>query len=161
MLNLRQSGQAALMMTLAISVMAMSACSRTPATPPGLTESGTLQPCPDSPNCVSSLAPETDEEHRIEPLPLLGEPDTAIDRMATLVDQMPRTTILEQRDNYLAAEFRTLVLRFRDDVEFLLDEENGLIHVRSASRTGYSDLGVNRRRVEDIRTAWDETNPAE
>jgi len=153
--------QAVTMLALAISLGVVSACSRTPATPPGLTESGSLQPCPDSPNCVSSLALATDEEHRIDPLPLLGEADTAIERMAALVDQMPRTTILEQGDDYLATEFRTLIMRFGDDVEFLLDEENGLIHVRSASRTGYSDLGVNRRRVEDIRAAWDEANPAE
>lgn len=157
MLELRS----AMMLALAITVGAASACSRTPATPPGLTESGTLQPCPDSPNCVSSLAPATDEEHSIEALPLLGEADTAIERMAALVDAMPRTKILEQRDDYLAAEFRTLILRFGDDVEFLLDEENGLIHVRSASRTGHSDLGVNRRRVEDIRAAWNEANPEE
>lgn len=161
MFNVKQGARAAMTLALLTGVAAMSACSRTPATPPGLTDSGTLQPCPDSPNCVSSLAPETDEEHSVEALPLLGEPDTAIERMASLVDQMPRTTILKQRDDYLAAEFRTLVFRFGDDVEFLLDEENGLIHVRSASRTGYSDLGVNRRRVEDIRAAWEEANPAE
>jgi uncharacterized protein (DUF1499 family) len=64
---------------------------------------------------------------------------------------MKRVEIIENRDNYLHAEFTSLIFRFVDDVEFLIDAPNGVIQVRSASRKGYSDMGVNRRRVEEIR----------
>lgn len=67
---------------------------------------------------------------------------------------MPRTRIRRDEAAYLHAEFRSLIFRFVDDVEFLLDADAGVIHVRSASRLGYSDLGVNRRRVEAIRQAF-------
>lgn len=148
---------AALVLPLAVG---LSACGHGgPATPPGLSDSGQLMACPDSPNCVSSQA--DDEEHKIEALPLLGEPSTAIERLAALVDAMPRTEILKKDERYLAVEFRTPLMRFSDDVELVLDEPNGLIQVRSASRTGYSDLGVNRKRVEQIRSAWAEINPAQ
>ena len=69
--------------------------------------------------------------------------------------QEPRITIVREEEGYMHAEARSLLFRFVDDVEFLLDADNRLIHVRSASRTGYSDLGVNRRRVERIRTAFE------
>lgn len=135
------------------------ACSRTPATPPGLTESGALQACPDSPNCVSSLA--TTEQHGIEALPLLGDPDSAMERLVAVVDQMPRTEVLAQDGDYAAFEFRTRIMRYGDDVEFLLDREKSVIEVRSASRVGHSDLGANRKRVEKIREVWAAANPAE
>lgn len=68
--------------------------------------------------------------------------------MATL----PRTRLVDEDDSYLHYEFTTLLLRFVDDVEFLFDETTKTIHFRSASRTGYSDLGVNRKRMEQVRT---------
>lgn len=113
-------------------------------------EKGRLAPCPDSPNCVSSRS--TDKRHRIEPITFHGAPADAFARLKSVIQSMKRTHIVEETDDYLHAEFRSALFGFVDDVEFWLEEENSLIHVRSASRTGYWDLGVNRRRIEDIRT---------
>jgi uncharacterized protein (DUF1499 family) len=66
-----------------------------------------------------------------------------------------RATIVEEKADYLHAEMRSLIFRFVDDVEFSLDADAGLINVRSASRVGYSDFGVNRRRMQRIRAAFD------
>lgn len=106
-----------------------------------------LGPCPSTPNCVSSLA--ADDLHRIDPLPMpAGNP---IDRIAEVVLSLPRTAIVERDDAYLHATFTSRVFRFVDDVEFLVDHDAGVVHVRSASRVGVGDLGVNRSRVEEIR----------
>ena len=115
-------------------------------------DNGRLAGCPESPNCVSSEA--DDEEHFIEPLSFDGEPAAAMMRLKSVIESLPRTVIVSADDNYLHAEFTTLVFRYVDDVEFLMDADSRQIQVRSASRTGYSDLGTNRRRVEAIRTAW-------
>ena len=115
---------------------------------------GRLAPCPASPNCVSSLA--DDDVHRVAPLPLSGAAAMAIDRLAGIVRSLPRTSVVAATESYLHAEFRSAVFRFVDDVEFLADESAGVIHVRSASRVGTSDLGVNRRRIEALRARWSE-----
>ena len=121
--------------------------------PPSLgARQGRLAPCPSSPNCVSSLA--DDEMHRIVPLPFSGTAGAAIDRLAGTVRSLPRASVITATETYLHAEFRSAIFRFVDDVEFLVDEPAGVIHVRSASRVGSSDLGVNRRRVEAIRARW-------
>jgi uncharacterized protein (DUF1499 family) len=65
------------------------------------------------------------------------------------VQAMPRTTIVSQRENYLYAEFRTKLLRYVDDVELFFDGR--VVQVRSCSRLGRRDFGVNRRRVEELR----------
>ena len=106
-----------------------------------------LAPCPDSPNCVSSLA--SDEVHEIDPLPLPTADPIAVVR--EIVESFPRTTIVAADDRYLHATFASRVFRFVDDVEFLVDEAAGVLQVRSASRLGYGDMGVNRGRVEEIR----------
>lgn len=110
---------------------------------------GRLKPPPATPNAVSSQA--DDEAHRIEPLRYSGDGRQAFARLRDLVAGWPRATIVQAADGYLHAEFTTRWLRFVDDVEFLLDPAAGVIHVRSASRVGYSDLGTNRRRVEAMR----------
>ena len=115
---------------------------------------GRLAPCPSSPNCVSSQA--DDDVHRIAPLPFSGAAASAIDRLAGIVRSLPRASVITSTEDYLRAEFRSAVFRFVDDVEFLADESAGMVHVRSASRVGSSDLGVNRRRVETIRARWNE-----
>ena len=114
----------------------------------------TLAPCPASPNCVSSQA--TDAEHLTEPLRFTGEATLAWNRLKSALGTESRLSIVEDTGSYLHAEVRSLVFRFVDDVEFVLDPEAGVIQVRSASRTGYSDFGVNRRRVERIRKAFSE-----
>lgn len=111
--------------------------------------SGQLAPCPASPNCVSDRA--TDDGHKIEPLTYSGDRAAALAKLASIVTTHPRARIVEQRDDYLYAEFTSALWRFVDDVEFLCDADGRTIHVRSASRVGYGDLGVNRRRIEDIR----------
>lgn len=118
-----------------------------------------LAPCPGSPNCVSSLAPGSDREHYIEPFSFSGDPAAAWQRLKTAVLAEKRVTIVEERNGYLHAEIRSLIFRFVDDVEFSLAADAGLINVRSASRTGYSDFGVNRKRVERIRAAFNSQPP--
>lgn len=119
-------------------------------------KNGLLSPCPGSPNCVSSLA--DDPSHGIDPLRFRGDPDAAFARLIQLLKGRSNTVIIEESDSYLRVELRTTL--FVDDGEFLLNRERNVIEVRSASRLGYSDLGKNRRRMEEIRRAFAETEPA-
>ena len=105
---------------------------------------GKLKACPDSPNCVNSQS--NDEQSKIAPLP-----GVAISKIKEVVEGMERTKIVEESDNYLYAEFTSKLMGYVDDVEFYLDNSANVVHVRSASRLGKSDLGVNRKRVEEIR----------
>jgi uncharacterized protein (DUF1499 family) len=118
---------------------------------------GRLSSCPGSPNCVSSQA--EDDAHRLAPLVFAGDPGGAWARLRAVLDPWPRTRVVTATDMYLHAECTSRVFRFVDDVEFLLDRDAKLIHVRSASRIGHSDLGVNRRRVEAIRQAFERVEP--
>jgi uncharacterized protein (DUF1499 family) len=113
-----------------------------------------LAPCPETPNCVSSQS--SDREHFVEPLRYSGSAVQAWQRLKTALGTEPRITIIEDSDSYLHAEARSLMFRFVDDVEFLAEPDQGVIEIRSASRVGYSDFGVNRRRVERIRKAFEE-----
>jgi len=126
------------------------ACAGT--TPQRQAGSPALAPCPSSPNCVSSLDP--DPSHRVDPLPLRGAANAGIADLKRLVAGMPRARVAAEGSGYLRAEFKSLIFRFVDDVEFLVDEAAGVIHIRSASRVGSSDLGVNRSRVEQIHRIW-------
>ena len=108
---------------------------------------GRLTECPGSPNCVSSQA--MDEGHRIAPLVFSDDPAPAFARLKQTLVSRGDTTIIEERPGYLRVEFRTTL--FIDDGEFLLDSQQRLIQVRSSSRLGYSDLGKNRSRLEEIR----------
>lgn len=111
---------------------------------------GQLSPCPPSPNCVVSQG-NPDASHAIAPLTYSGEPARAMAQLADLIAALPRTQILEQTPTYLYAEFTSRWLGFVDDGEFYLDQPAGVIQVRSASRLGESDLGVNRDRIETLR----------
>jgi uncharacterized protein (DUF1499 family) len=112
---------------------------------------GHLGDCPASPNCVSSEA--TDTEHFIEPLAYRGQPEAVFKALRSVVAELPRTEVMEATDRYLYVQFTSQWLGFVDDVEFALDPAAQHIDVRSASRLGESDLGVNRKRVETIRAA--------
>lgn len=114
----------------------------------GVTD-GKLAPCPASPNCVSSQA--GDEAHGIAPLALRGTPAEAMDRIVAALGETPRVTIVTRTDTYLHAECRSALFRFVDDLEVFIDEAEGVIHFRSASRVGHSDFGVNRKRVERLK----------
>lgn len=111
-----------------------------------------LAPCPDSPNCVSSQAARPDR--RVAPLPFEGEGQAAMQRVRSLIEAMPRSRVAEVGPNLIRAEFHTRIFKFKDDVTFWLDEPNKLIHLRSASRSGYYDFGVNRKRAEAIARLW-------
>ena len=105
---------------------------------------GKLAACPGTPNCVNSQS--DDAQSKIEPLPA-----KSIAEVKKVVEGMERTTIIEETDNYLYAEFKSKLMGYVDDVEFYQDDANA-VQVRSASRLGKSDLGVNRKRVEEIRS---------
>jgi len=138
-----------LVLSLIITIGLFS-CSGRPA---GLgVTNGKLVPCPQSPNCVSSQS--TDEKHYIEPLHYDGPIEEAREAILTVIQSMKRTKIVIQTDNYIRAEFVSALFRFVDDVEFYFDEESKTIHLRSASPVGYYDLGVNRKRMEQIRAQY-------
>ena len=108
-----------------------------------------LSPCPTSPNCVSSLS--EDKSQQVEPLTYNASLDEAREKLISVIHSMKRSEIVTAEKNYLHATFTSFLFRFVDDVEFSFDDERKIIDVRSASRTGYSDFGVNRSRVEEIR----------
>jgi len=106
---------------------------------------GRLAPCRRTPNCVSSQADPSDKEHYIAPIAFDGSMETLRKAIAGL----PLATIVRAEGDYLYAEFRTPILRFVDDVEFL--KAGNSLHVRSASRLGRRDFRANRNRVEQLR----------
>lgn len=114
---------------------------------------GRLAPCKRTPNCVSSQADsDKDAGHYIAPIRITGSTRGAWAALKSLLQSMPRVSLVADRDTYLYAEFTSRIMGFVDDVEFVLDEKAGVIHVRSASRLGRSDFGVNRDRIEAIRS---------
>lgn len=118
---------------------------------------GHLPPCPESPNCVSSEARTSDTVHWIEPLrppPEAHMPNDALTRLRTLVAGMPRSTLTGATPTSFTATFTSRVFRFVDDLELRMAADASVVHVRSASRVGYGDMGVNRARVEALRAAW-------
>ncbi len=115
---------------------------------------GQLSACPDTPNCVNSQS--LDAEHRINPLTYDSSAEDAFKTLKTVVQSFKQSTIDRETDNYIYAEFTIPVVGFVDDVEFLLDWDAKVIHVRSASRLGESDLGVNRKRIETIRAKFNQ-----
>ncbi|MGI0494735.1 DUF1499 domain-containing protein [Alkalinema pantanalense CENA528] len=114
-------------------------------------QAGQLAACPSSPNCVSSQS--RDGSHQIEPIRPSGSIDQAFAALKQVVQSQPRTTVVSASDDYLYAEFSSRLMGFVDDVEFYVDRDAGVIQVRSASRLGESDLGVNRDRIETLRQA--------
>ncbi len=110
---------------------------------------GRLSPCPGSPNCVSSEE-GADAGHAMPPWTFAGDPGEAMAVLAGLVGAAARARVVDTAAGYLHAEFRTPVIGFIDDVEFRFDPASGSVRFRSASRLGYSDLGVNRRRMDAL-----------
>ena len=113
---------------------------------------GRLAACPDRPNCVSSQL--SDEAHAVKPFRYTGDAAAAISRLATLIETQEGARIVTRRADYVHAEYQSKLMGFVDDLELLTDSAAHVIHVRSASRLGYSDLGVNRARVEALRAAY-------
>jgi len=107
---------------------------------------GRLAPCRRTPNCVSSQADPADREHYIAPIAFRG----GMDEVRRAVESMERATVIAAQGDYLYAEYRTRLMRYVDDVEIL--KAGDILHVRSASRLGRRDLGVNRKRIEALRS---------
>lgn len=126
------------------------ACSSRQATAPGM-EGGRLRPCPNSRNCVCSERAESSAF--IASLPFKGAADSSWERAKAGI-KATGGVIQRQEPAYLWATYTTTIFRFVDDVELRLDGEQGVIHLRSASRVGYSDLGLNRKRMEALRAYY-------
>lgn len=124
-----------------------------PAAPELGVSGGQLSECPGSPNCVSSMTKL--ENFVMEPIPFSDPAGSSAEELnklkQTIANEFPRATLIAQQDDYLRYEFRTFVFRFVDDVEFLAVPQERLIHFRSASRVGQSDLGLNRNRMTKIK----------
>ena len=108
-----------------------------------------LAPCPDSLNCVSTLSDS--ETHAIAPFRYHKTMAEAKAVLKHIIGEMSRTELVQEEEGYLHYEVRSFLFRFVDDVELLFDEDTKTIHFRSASRVGYSDFGVNRNRMEEVR----------
>jgi len=107
-----------------------------------------LPPCPQSPNCVCTES--SDRRHVIEPIPYTTSTPDAINTIVNILSS-EKAKIVSKNEQYIRAEYRSKLFRFVDDVEFYFDNKTKVIHFRSASRIGYSDMGVNRKRMERIR----------
>ena len=113
-----------------------------------------LTPCPSSPNCVSSDT--ISAEQKVMPFELTMPPTKAWDLLVEHVSQLPRTELVRQEPRYLYVECRSQFFGFVDDLEFHMRPEKKLVAIRSASRTGYYDFGVNRARIEKLRITLQE-----
>jgi uncharacterized protein (DUF1499 family) len=111
-----------------------------------------FSPCPDSPNCVSSQS--ADNAHFIEPLHYTADTADARQQLIDILENLKRVQLVKIEMDYIHAEFRSLIFRFVDDVEFYFSPEEKIIHLKSASRSGYYDFGTNRRRLERLRSTF-------
>ncbi|MFT5049821.1 MAG: hypothetical protein ACI8QZ_001214 [Chlamydiales bacterium] len=136
---------------IALSLGLGAACISRRPVEVGIVE-GSLRPCPSSTNCVCSESGSG--KASIAPLTFVGDPAPAFASLVDLLEAESSVEILESTDGYVHAVYYTPLLKFADDVEFRLDPEAHVIHVRSESRIGRSDLGTNRARIEDLRSRW-------
>ena len=144
-----RAAAAALLVALGLALaLALAGCAGAPPAGLGL-HHGALAPCPATPNCVSSDA--TDPEQRVAAFELAAPPPVAWHALRLAVESLPRTLVVAQTDEYLHAECTSALFRFVDDLELHRLPDGRTLAVRSASRLGRSDLGVNRRRVEALR----------
>ena len=133
-----------------VAVVGLFFLSMTSPKPSGLgVANGMLAKCPDSPNCVSTQA--NDPEKKMEPIPLNGEKSEMVAKIKSAIESdFPRAKLITEDENYLHFEFRSLLFRFVDDVEFFVDDKESTVQFRSASRVGHSDMGANRKRMTKI-----------
>lgn len=115
---------------------------------------GKLLPCPNAPKCVSSQSEDT--RHRMEPIPYTGSLQEVRETLIGILQGMERAEIVEAESRYLYVQFKSAFFGFVDDVEFYLDDQEKVIHFRSSARFGYYDWKVNRKRMEYIRTVYEE-----
>lgn len=131
----------------AVGAIVLNGCSGSPPTDLAVKD-GKLKPCPSSPNCVSSF--ESDAEHGIQPIKYTTNKVEAYLKLLQILKSEERVSVVTKSEDYIRVEFKTFLMRYVDDVEFLFDK-NQTIHFRSASRLGHSDLGLNRKRMERIK----------
>lgn len=134
---------------LTIFISCLSSCSAPRPANLGMVDALSLRPCPKSPNCVHTQAKEG--KAKIKPFVYEGEMSEAKKKLLDVINNTKRTNVVSNQTNYVHVEFTTAVLRFIDDVEFYFPADSNLIHFRSASRLGHSDLGANRKRMEKLR----------
>jgi len=113
-----------------------------------------FQACPGTPNCVSSM--DKRRNHYVAPINYTISNEDAFKRLIVVLNSMNKVTVLKQTPTYVYVVFRTPLMNFKDDVEFYLPSFSKIIHIRSASRIGFSDMGANRKRVELIRKRFNE-----
>ena len=140
-----------------IAIIVVNVMSK-PATTLGV-QDGMLAPCPDSPNCVSTQA--EDDGHAIEPIQFICSSDAALKYAKEALLSMPRVALVEEGPNYLRATATPLLMRYVDDMEIYCDSSSQVLHFRSASRLGYSDMGANRKRMEAFRLKFEEISKKE
>lgn len=119
---------------------------------------GKFYPCPRWKVCVSTQSPKEDEPHYIEPFYYTGSGNEALEKIIKIINGLKRTKILKKTDKYLHVQFTTALFRFKDDVEFLIDDNAKVIHFRSQSRIGGYDWNANRNRMEKIRDLFNKTS---
>jgi uncharacterized protein (DUF1499 family) len=132
------------------ATLLFTGCAGTPPKNLGITANGQLQPCPSTPNCVSSFAKKSDKEHYIAPYEIKGNDLAAWKALKRSVQATEDAKMINNTSNYLYAQYTSSLFHFVDDVEFMLDTSGNKIQLRSASRIGYSDLGVNRKRLDNL-----------
>ena len=113
---------------------------------------GKLKSCPEKPNCVTSYENSPDKDHFIDPFKLVGNKENSYSKILKILENEGNCKIIKKDQNYIRSEFTSSIMRFVDDVEFLFPSDGSdTIHVRSSSRIGRRDFGVNRKRIEMIR----------
>ncbi len=131
------------------------AANKNSAVPPNLgVKDGMLAPLPDSPNAVSSQTDQVDK--RVEPFPYSGDLAQTKSLVKKATAEFGGAQILVEKPDYLHLVFTVSLIPFKDDVEFFFSEKDRVVHYRSASRVGYSDLGVNRKRYERLRNLYEQ-----
>jgi len=133
-------------------VLFIAGCSGTVPSNIGIFK-GKLTQCPESPNCISSQS--IDKKHFIEPINYSGSKSESYSFLILAIKSIKGSKIITKQENYIHAEFTSRVFKFVDDTEFLFDDNDLKIDVRSASRKGYYDFGANRKRIEKIRKSFD------
>lgn len=123
----------------------------------GVSAGGQLKPCPRTPDCVSTQAPENDRIHRFRPIKFEGSTEDIHDAFLDIVQAMPKSTLITNEPTYLHFELRSPTMGFIDDFEVYIDADNTTVHLRSAARLGLADGGANRRYAKHVRDEFNKT----
>lgn len=140
-----------ILVVLVCSIILLTGCGRNMPEGLGLNNNA-LAECPDSPNCVSTQTKK--KEATIEPIKYKLDDKTAYKLLLQVIESNKLATVISKTNNYIHVAYHTSSKIFIDDVEFYIDAAAGVIHFRSASRVGHSDLGANRKRMEKIRNEF-------